>query len=283
MGVALHVAGVRLAKPTPVGLAVPFGAFRRLLDRPYRNSEQTVFEWMTGQYRSLAKMLPDSKHRTDATQAFRAELHAWIERAELENEFILRLKAAMEEIFGADGSYGVFVRSDTNVEDLPGFTGAGLNLTVPNVVGFDNVLAAISRVWASPFTSRAFAWRQARMSEPQHVYPAVLLLKSVPVEKSGVLVTRDIDTGDSGWLTVVVNEGVGGAVDGQAAESLRIHLASGQVKLMAQATTPWRRHVRSTGGIDKLPVSGADRHPETLDSGFAARACFPEAGGFETA
>jgi hypothetical protein len=58
------------------------------------------------------------------------------------------------------GSYGVFVRSDTNVEDLPGFTGAGLNKTIPNVVGFEKILAAIPKVWASPFSRRAFAWRR---------------------------------------------------------------------------------------------------------------------------
>jgi len=72
--------------------------------------------------------------------------------AELDPAFVSELKQAMDSEFGTDGSYGVFVRSDTNVEDLPGFTGAGLNLTVPNVVGFENVLQSIRRVWASPFT-----------------------------------------------------------------------------------------------------------------------------------
>ena len=45
-----------------------------------------------------------------------------------------RLGALMDELFAPGGKYGVFVRSDTNVEDLPGFTGAGLNRTVPNLV-----------------------------------------------------------------------------------------------------------------------------------------------------
>jgi hypothetical protein len=33
-----------------------------------------------------------------------------------------RMKADMAKTFGADGTYGVFVRSDTNAEDLPEFT-----------------------------------------------------------------------------------------------------------------------------------------------------------------
>jgi phosphoenolpyruvate synthase/pyruvate phosphate dikinase len=164
----------------------------------------------------------------------------------------------MAETFGADGSYGVFVRSDTNVEDLPGFTGAGLNLTVPNVVGFENVLAAINRVWASPFTERAYQWRQAYMDSPEHVYASVLLLKSIPAEKSGVMVTADVDSGRPGWLTVAVNEGVGGAVSGQTAEELRINAETGGVRLLAHATEPEKRILLSEGGIKKIPASGAE-------------------------
>ena len=51
------------------------------------------------------------------------------------------------------------------------------------------------------------------MDKPEHVYPAVLLMLSVDADKSGVLVTQDIDTGSPQWLSVAVNEGVGGAVD----------------------------------------------------------------------
>jgi phosphoenolpyruvate synthase/pyruvate phosphate dikinase len=184
-------------------------------------------------------------------------LENYILNADPGDDFRQRLAAAMDTVFGPDGTYGVFVRSDTNVEDLPGFTGAGLNKTIPNVVGFENVLAAIPRVWASPFSKRAFAWRQSHMDHPQHVYSSVLLLRSIPSEKSGVMVTRDIDTGEPGWLSVAVNEGVGGAVDGQAAESLRINMKTGEVHMLAQATTPWRRVLKSTGGMDKELIKGA--------------------------
>jgi hypothetical protein len=163
----------------------------------------------------------------------------------------------MTETFGSADA-GVFVRSDTNVEDLPGFTGAGLNLTLPNVVGFDNLLTAINRVWASPFTARAFAWRQSHMESPEHVYTSILLLRSVASDKSGVMVTQDLDTRDREILSVAINEGVGGAVDGQAAESLRIDTRDGSVRLMGTATAPWRRRPAAAGGIDKLPATGTD-------------------------
>ena len=155
--------------------------------------------------------------------------------------------------FGLAGTYGVFVRSDTNVEDLPGFTGAGLNLTVANVVRFDEVLEALRAVWASPFTERAFGWRQDLMDQPEHVYVSVLLHQSVHNEKSGVLVTADIDSGDTHFLTVATSPGVSGSVDSEAAETLRVNLDSGAAQLLASGTARLRRELPVEGGARMVP------------------------------
>lgn len=241
------------------GVAIPFGVFREtVLDKPYKNTGKTVFQWMVGKYDEMQRLPEESAERREFTEQFRSELYALVLSANMAPDLRKRLRKITQETFGKDGSYGVFVRSDTNVEDLPGFTGAGLNLTLPNVVGFDKIVEAIPRVWASPFTARAFAWRQSHMADPEHVYPAILLLESVPTDKSGVLVTQDVDSGDRKTLSVAVNEGVGGAVDGQAAESLRIDTRDGSVRLMATATAPWRDLPNPRGGVDKLPASGSE-------------------------
>jgi hypothetical protein len=70
------------------------------------------------------------------------------------------------------------------------------------------------------------------------------------------MVTADVDTGSLDILSVAVNEGVGGAVEGQAAESLRINTRTGEVCFLAQATAPLRTALPLTGGISKLPASG---------------------------
>jgi phosphohistidine swiveling domain-containing protein len=240
------------------GLVIPFGMFRELLDRPMEPGGLSAFRWMQDQYKIMRRLEGDPKRQDQIMRRFLKRMQTWIVNADPGQKFRDRLRAAMEQTFGPDGTYGVFVRSDTNVEDLPGFTGAGLNLTVPHVVGFEQVMSAIARVWASPFSERAFRWRQAYMEHPEHVYTSVLLMKSVPAEKSGVLVTADIDSGQPDWLTITVSEGVGGAVSGQTAEELRIHLQSGEVRLMAQATEPYKRVLSSTGGIKKVPASGAE-------------------------
>ncbi|MGD2138706.1 MAG: PEP/pyruvate-binding domain-containing protein, partial [Gammaproteobacteria bacterium] len=241
------------------GVAIPFGVFReQVLDKPYGDSGKTVFEWMVEAYDRQQRLPENSPQRRAMAETFRAELYDLIAATRLDADFRADLRQALQAAFGPGEDYGVFIRSDTNVEDLPGFTGAGLNLTLPNVTGFDAIVAGIPRVWASPFTARAFAWRQSHMEHPEHVYPAVLLLRSVPNEKSGVMVTQDIDTGDRSVLSVAVNEGVGGAVDGQSAESLRIDTRDGSVRVLAMATAPWRRMPLPTGGVAKLPVSGKD-------------------------
>ena len=96
------------------------------------------------------------------------------------------------------------------------------------------------------------------MQAPEHVYASVLLMKSVPAEKSGVLVTADIDSGQPGWLTIAVSEGVGGAVSGQTAEELRINIQSGSVRLMAHATEPYKRVLLREGGVAKVRASGLE-------------------------
>ncbi len=163
------------------------------------------------------------------------------------------LEALMAREFGEPGSYGVFVRSDTNVEDLPQFTGAGLNETVPNVVGLERQLVAIPRVWSSILSPRALAWRSSVLANPARIYASVLLMKSVPSTKSGVLVTSNlIDRGAPG-LTVSAAWGVGGAVAGEAAETIVI-LPDEKTMLVSEAKAPYKRHLAAAGGVDWLPA-----------------------------
>jgi hypothetical protein len=241
------------------GVGLPFGLYRAtVLDRPYRNTGKTVYQWMVESFRKLEAMPAGSREAAQFAEQLRAEIYSTIIKTDPGPQFREQLRAAMAREFGADFRGGVFIRSDTNVEDLPGFTGAGLNLTLFNIVGFENVVKGILEVWASPYTQRAWAWRQAHMKGPEHIYPAVLLLRTVPSDISGVMITQDVESGDRNVLSVAVNEGVGGAVEGQAAESVRIDKRTGEVRLMAAATAPRRMVPQPGGGIAKAATSGAE-------------------------
>lgn len=163
------------------------------------------------------------------------------------------LKELMAGQFGAPGTYGVFVRSDTNVEDLPQFTGAGLNETIPNLVDADAQLAAVPRVWSSVLSPRALAWRANVLSNPEQIYASVLLMKSVPATKSGVLVTSNLADRSQPGLTASVAWGVGGAVAGEAAETVIILPDS--VDVLSEAKSPFQRRVAAQGGVSWLPAA----------------------------
>jgi hypothetical protein len=157
---------------------------------------------------------------------------------------------------GGDDTAGCFVRSDTNVEDLDNFNGAGLNLTLFNRRTLDDIYSGLAEVWASPFQFRSFSWRQTLIDDPVWVLSSVVILESVPSEKSGVLVTADVNDGAPGKMLVATSEGVGGAVDGTSAETL---LWSPQgVELVTLFKSPWRTALDAEGGSKIVPSTGRD-------------------------
>jgi hypothetical protein len=236
-----------------LGLAIPFGTYRAVLDRPLGRGKVSMFEWLKAEYSELAvRKELDPEYYGRRMPEVLAFVRQWLQSADLGPGFRESLRDDMHDLFGMEGTYGVFVRSDTNVEDLAGFTGAGLNQTVPNVVSVDDVIVAIKQVWASPSTERAFGWRQGLMDLPEHVYASVLLHRSVPNDKSGVLVTANLDTGDRDQITVVTNTGVAGGVDGQAAETLVISLKTGAARLLASATARTKRVLAAEGGARQV-------------------------------
>src|SRR4029079_7593472 len=90
------------------------------------------------------------------------------------------------------GGKGVFVRSSTNAEDLPGFNGAGLYDTVPNVVGKQALGGALRKGWASVWTLRAVDEREAFGIDHKQVYGGVLVQVGVNATAAGVLITKNL-------------------------------------------------------------------------------------------
>jgi phosphoenolpyruvate synthase/pyruvate phosphate dikinase len=200
------------------------------------------------------------------------ELTAWIKprldifrTSIMEHPMAPELKQAIQKALDDQGlllsedksqTVGCFVRSDTNVEDLENFNGAGLNLTIFNLRSLDDIYAGVKKVWASPFTLRSFSWRQTLVDEPFWVLPSVVIMESVRSEKSGVLVTADIFHGDPDKMLVATSEGVGGAVDGTPAETL---LWSPQgVELINLYKSPRRLMLKPEGGSEITPSTGKE-------------------------
>jgi len=223
-------------------VAIPFGIYAEHLDAA----------GLTARIRTAFAMLKEGTLDEAAFNAELASVRSDIEALRLSERVRSELVATMRELFGEPGSYGVFVRSDTNVEDLPQFTGAGLNETIPNIVDFEAQLRAVPRVWSSVLSPRALAWRSSVLENPEQIYASVLLMKSVPATKSGVLVTRNLFHRGAAGLTVSTAWGVGGAVAGEAAETLVI--SDENVEAISEAKSPYQRHISRAGDVDWLPA-----------------------------
>ncbi len=89
------------------------------------------------------------------------------------------------------GGKPVFVRSSSNSEDLPNFSGAGLYSSVPNVVAEDKLADAVKKVWASLWKFEAYEARVRNYVSQTDVYMSALIQLGIDMDKGGVMITKD--------------------------------------------------------------------------------------------
>ena len=89
------------------------------------------------------------------------------------------------------GGRSVFVRSSSNSEDLPNFSGAGLYSSVPNVKKEADLIEAVKKVWASLWKFEAYEARMRNYVDQQSVYMSALIQLSVDMNGGGVMISKD--------------------------------------------------------------------------------------------
>tara|TARA_R110002050_G_scaffold261556_1_gene401576 strand:+ start:33561 stop:36467 length:2907 start_codon:yes stop_codon:yes gene_type:complete len=236
------------------GLVIPFGIFRSHMDQNMPGQSVSYWIFLNDMFSKAEKMrdqlVPDQDVENYQLQQLKT-LREAIKKIQLQPHFIAELEKEFQEVLGNPlGTVPVFLRSDTNMEDLKDFTGAGLNLTIFNAVAKNKILEGIKDVWASPYTERSFKWRQKYLLNPENVFPSILIIPSVDVDYSGVLITKGISSGNEQDLTIAFSRGAGGAVDGQSAESYLIKESAGY-QLLAPAREVYHNTLPITGGTGK--------------------------------
>ena len=233
------------------GLVIPFGIFKDHMNQPMPGTSKSYWEYLNSVFAKAEEM---RKQKTSEAQietyqiAELNKLQQAIKKIELKESFVNDLKDSFKNVFKAPiGEVPVFLRSDTNMEDLKEFTGAGLNLTLFNILDEEKIIQGIKDVWASPYTERSFKWRQQYLLNPENVFPSILIIPSVDVDYSGVMITKGINVGNEEDLTVAFSRGAGGAVDGQSAET-RLVLLNGTSQLLSPAREADYIRLPETGG-----------------------------------
>lgn len=85
----------------------------------------------------------------------------------------------------------VFVRSSSNTEDLPNFSGAGLYSTARNVRTAQRLIEGIKYVWASLWNFEAYEARLRNYVSQTGVYMSALVQIGINMDKGGVMITKD--------------------------------------------------------------------------------------------
>ena len=236
------------------GFIIPFGVFRQHLNQFMAGKNITYWQFIQETFKRAVDERKSGMAEEEIEKIVLerlAQLREAIKGIPLLAEFQLKLEQKFQEVFGVKlGQLAVFIRSDTNMEDLKDFTGAGLNLTVFNVLEKDKILQGIRDVWASPYTERSYRWRQKYLINPENVYPSILILPTVNVDKSGVLITTGVLTANPRDITIAFSRGAGGAVEGQVAESYLLQ-HDGKDHLLSPCRTPEYTMLPKSGGTQK--------------------------------
>jgi hypothetical protein len=253
------------------GIVIPFGVFRRHMNQDMPGTGGSYWAFLTGTFREAARLRTAGESESDIETYVLSRLDVLreaISEMPLLPAFVTDLETTFQSVLGEQmGTLPVFVRSDTNMEDLKDFTGAGLNLTLFNVLDRTQLLNGIKRVWASPYSERSFRWRQRYLLNPENVFPSILIIPSVDADMSGVMITKGLSAGTADDVTVAFSLGVGGAVDGQIAETWLMG-ADGRYTLLSPAREFTFRTVPPTGGTGSGRASFEERilAPKHLDA-----------------
>lgn len=122
--------------------------------------------------------------RRQKLEEFRAEIQNAKVDEQLKAEIINRWKTELK-------SQPVFVRSSSNAEDLPNFSGAGLYSSVANVKTDEKIIEAVKKVWASLWNFDAYEARVRNYVNQREVFMSALIQVGLNMDSGGVLITKD--------------------------------------------------------------------------------------------
>jgi phosphoenolpyruvate synthase/pyruvate phosphate dikinase len=154
---------------------------------------------------------------------------------------------------------GVFVRSSSNSEDLPNFSGAGLYTSVPNVREPEKVIEAIKTVWASLWNYEAYEARERKLVKHTDIYMGVLIQEGVNSESSGVIITSDpFNDKNNQFVYIAAKRGLGTrVVEGQrVAEQILYNPKTKVVRILTRSEEDSLVTFDENGGVKEIPIAG---------------------------
>jgi pyruvate, water dikinase len=149
---------------------------------------------------------------TAALEQASKEVRKDVEGEPLPEWLAQRIRDAYADLVGTDSEAPVAVRSSATAEDSESASFAGMNETLLNVRGAENLLDAVRACWASLFGGRTIYYRAKRGFGQADMDIAVVVQRQIQSTRSGVMFTIDPSTGDRDHLVIEGAFGLGEAV-----------------------------------------------------------------------
>jgi len=194
--------GANLGEMTKAGIPVPPGFIVTAQSYYYFLEKSNL----TDKIRQLLSSLDPND--SEKLHKVASEVKDLLNTATMPEEIAKEIARAYRQM---DGGL-VAVRSSATAEDLPEASFAGQQRTFLNVVGENEVIAAVQGCWASLFEPRAIFYRSHQGFDHFTVGIAVPVQRMVQSEASGVLFTLDPITSDRGKVVIEAVYGLGEAI-----------------------------------------------------------------------
>jgi rifampicin phosphotransferase len=229
----------------PNGFTIPFYYYDDFMQQ--NKFDQEIYTLLNDQ-----KFVHDPAYRKGKLAEMRERIKGGEFDPDLRAEILQKVKT---EYAGK----GLFVRSSSNSEDLPNFSGAGLYTTVPNVRGDAELIDAIKTVWASLWNFEAYEARERANVDHSKVFMAVLLQEGINSESSGVMISADpFDPENKGAIYISAKRGLGiKVVEGQRiAEQIVFRPRANAIQVLTRSAEDSLLTFDQDGGVKEVPITG---------------------------
>lgn len=229
----------------PNGFTIPFHYYDQFITD--NGLDDVIFGLLNDQ-----KFVHDPAYRREKLVQLRQQIESANFNAELRQKVLAKVA---REYAGK----GLFVRSSSNSEDLPNFSGAGLYTTVPNVRGDQELIDAIRKVWASLWNFEAYEARERAGVDHSKIYMAVLLQEGINSESSGVMISTDPFDGENrAAIYISAKRGLGiKVVEGQRiAEQILFRPRTNAIQVLTRSAEDSLLTFDERGGVKEVPITG---------------------------
>src|SRR6185312_12424253 len=229
----------------PGGFTVPFYYYDAFLKA--NHFDDVLYELLNDQ-----KFVHDPAYRRQRLVETRQLLQSGKFDAELRAEILTKIEKSYP-------GQGLFLRSSSNSEDLPNFSGAGLYTTVPNARGPEQIVDGIKKVWASLWNFEAYEARERAGVDHMKIFMAVLIQKGINSESSGVMITTDpFDRDNKGAIYISAKRGLGSkVVEGpKVAEQIIYSPRANATQVLTRSEEDSLLTFDEKGGLKEVPITG---------------------------